>query len=128
MIKSLIQTSFVSYISLAFTLMGSIFIARHYGPSGQGELAALLLIPQIIISFGDLGTAESIMYHLSKKTEWFLLSRKTIIKIVLMIVGLMSLLFSIYLTFFSYSKTFFIILLGYLYVVLLFINQIYFQG
>jgi len=123
MLKSLFQTSIVSYIVLALTMLGSILIARHYGPSGQGELAALILIPQMIINFGDFGTSESIMYHLSNKKQSFILSRNTIFKVFAAVVGFMLLLFSIYLFFFSYSKTSFIALLGFFYIVLLFVNQ-----
>ena len=105
-------------------MIGSVLIARHYGPSVQGELVGLLLIPQMIINFGDLGISESYMYHLSKNNDSFVLLKSTIIKTAVLILTLMLSIFSVYLVFFSYSENYAIIFLAYSYIILLFVSQI----
>ncbi len=124
MIKSLVNTSIVSYIVLLFTMLSSVIIARHYGPEGQGQLAALLLIPQMIISYGDLGVSESLMYHLSQTKGQIKSIKKTIFLIFSLMILLMSIAFIIYILIFPYSEIKYNYVLGFIYLFVLYLNQL----
>jgi O-antigen/teichoic acid export membrane protein len=124
MLKYFIKTSLVSYIVLGFTMLSSIIVARHYGPTGQGIIVALLLIPQMVINYGDLGVSESIMYHLSNNKGSIKSIKKTLLKIFASLLLIMMLGFGIYLIFFPYSDIEYSYHLGFLYIILLFSYQV----
>ena len=56
-----------SITSLLVGIISSILIARSLGPAGKGELAILLLVPSILVTFGNMGINTSIIYYLGKK-------------------------------------------------------------
>jgi O-antigen/teichoic acid export membrane protein len=56
-----------SIISLLVGIIYSIVIARSFGPAGKGEIAILLLAPSILLTFGNMGVNNSIVYFLGKK-------------------------------------------------------------
>lgn len=56
-----------SITSLLVGIMWSIVIARSFGPAGKGEIAILLLVPSIFLTFGTMGIHTSINYYLGKK-------------------------------------------------------------
>ncbi len=124
MLKSFFLTSIVSYLVLGFTMLTSIVVARHYGPSGQGVLAALILIPQMMISYGDLGVSESIMYHLSNSYGKIVSFNKSIFLIFFETLFIMLFGFTLYYLFFSYSEIEDSYALGVIYLVLFYLNQV----
>jgi len=56
-----------SISSLLIGILSSIIIARILGPAGKGELAILLLVPAVLLKFGNLGLGSSIIYYLGQK-------------------------------------------------------------
>lgn len=63
------QTLFASILMTALTLGTSMFTARTLGAQGRGELAMLLLWPQLLASFATLGLPAAFVYHAKKYPE-----------------------------------------------------------
>jgi O-antigen/teichoic acid export membrane protein len=45
-----------------------VLLARALGPTGRGELAAILLWPGLLVVVGSLGIGDSIAYHTARRT------------------------------------------------------------
>lgn len=54
-------------ISFAIRFITSILIARWLGAEGKGLYASLIMIPNIMITIGELGMRQSIVYYLGRK-------------------------------------------------------------
>jgi len=52
----------------ALNLITGVLLARHLGPSGRGELAAILIWPGLLVTVGSLGVYDSITYHTARRT------------------------------------------------------------
>ena len=46
----------------------SIVVARLLGPEGRGMYALFSLVPGLVVTFGNIGVGQGILYHLAKKT------------------------------------------------------------
>lgn len=44
-----------------------VLLARSLGPSGRGELAAILLWPGLFVTVGSLGVGDAIVYHVARR-------------------------------------------------------------
>ena len=53
---------------LAVNILTGILLARSLGPTGRGELAALLLWPSMLVLVGSLGVGDGITYHGARGT------------------------------------------------------------
>lgn len=53
--------------SFAIRFISSIFIARWLGAEGKGLYASLLMVPNMMVTLGELGTRQSIIYYLGRK-------------------------------------------------------------
>ena len=53
-------------VILALSLVSSIVLARLLGPSGRGALAAVLVVPGVVISLLDMGVKQAAVYFLGK--------------------------------------------------------------
>jgi O-antigen/teichoic acid export membrane protein len=53
---------------LAVNILTGVILARSLGPSGRGELAALLLWPSMLVLVGSLGVGDGITYHGARGT------------------------------------------------------------
>jgi O-antigen/teichoic acid export membrane protein len=49
-------------------VLTGVLLARNLGPSGRGELAAILLWPGLFVTVGSLGVDDSIAYHTARRT------------------------------------------------------------
>jgi len=45
-----------------------VLLARNLGPSGRGELAAILLWPGLFVTLGSLGVGDAVAYHTARRT------------------------------------------------------------
>lgn len=54
-------------VSFVIRFITSILVARWLGAEGKGLYASLLLVPNMMISLGELGTRQSIVYYLGRK-------------------------------------------------------------
>lgn len=54
-------------ISFVIRFITSIFIARWLGAEGKGLYASLIMIPNMMITIGELGMRQSIVYYLGRK-------------------------------------------------------------
>ena len=62
----ILGSKMISHIS---ALIASILIARHLGSQGRGVLAAILVIPTFISSFGHFGLPIANVYFMAKKNK-----------------------------------------------------------
>ncbi|MFA5032031.1 MAG: oligosaccharide flippase family protein [bacterium] len=60
------RTIITQIFILLFGIGTSIVLNRLLGPTLKGELVALLVIPQLIVAFTNLGLGTSLSYHLGK--------------------------------------------------------------
>lgn len=49
-------------------MVTGVLLARSLGPSGRGELAAILLWPGLFVILGSLGVDDAIAYHTARRT------------------------------------------------------------
>jgi O-antigen/teichoic acid export membrane protein len=69
--KNTLITFLTNIFSLLFGITSSIIIARSLGPKGNGLYSLSLLLPSLIVSFGNLGVGQSSIYFLGKKQVSF---------------------------------------------------------
>ena len=63
-------SSFVASASiLALGVLTGVLLARTLGPSGRGELAAVVLWPLLLLSIGNLGVNEAVTFHAARHTS-----------------------------------------------------------
>ena len=62
--KTIGQTLVRQLLAAAFTVAGTVLVARIYGPEGNGMLAVALLLPGMLATFLNLGVAPANVYHL----------------------------------------------------------------
>ncbi len=55
-------------LALVGTLGTSVIIARVLGPEGNGLIAALTVVPFLVVTFAELGTRQATTFHLGKGT------------------------------------------------------------
>ncbi|MGD7033799.1 flippase [Methylotuvimicrobium buryatense] len=60
-------TFFRQIIAALLNLMTVVFIARVYGPEGNGAFAIALLLPSLLVSFLNLGVASANVYYLGSQ-------------------------------------------------------------
>lgn len=53
--------------SFAIRFITSILVARWLGTEGKGLYASLIMIPNVMVSLGELGTRQSIIYYLGRR-------------------------------------------------------------
>lgn len=53
--------------SFVLAFVTSVITARYLGPAGKGLLSSIIFIPTLIITFGELGVRQSIVFHLGRK-------------------------------------------------------------
>ncbi|MDD5530824.1 MAG: polysaccharide biosynthesis C-terminal domain-containing protein [bacterium] len=61
------HTIIIQFVGLLFGIATSVILNRFLGPTLKGELVALLLIPQFIVTFTSLGLGMAGSYFLGKK-------------------------------------------------------------
>lgn len=54
-------------LMLAVGMLTSILLARTLGPSGRGELAVLLVVPTLVLTFADLGLKQAAVYFVGQR-------------------------------------------------------------
>src|SRR5882672_10286765 len=64
------QTLLTSVLMTGLSVGISMFTARTLGAQGRGELAALMLWPQLIASFAGWGMQTAFIYHAKKYPEY----------------------------------------------------------
>lgn len=64
--RHLLVSFAVSGAIQAMNIVTGTILARHLGPSGRGELAAVILWPNILAGIGGLGVAEALTYYLAR--------------------------------------------------------------
>lgn len=57
-----------SLLILGVNMVTGVLLARTLGPSGRGELAAILLWPALLVILGSIGVTDSITYHAARQT------------------------------------------------------------
>src|SRR5699024_8097349 len=63
-----VVTTFSTRILVLFgSFIVSVLLARLLGPEGQGVVAAIFVVPNIIISIGDLGIRQASAYFIGRK-------------------------------------------------------------
>lgn len=64
--NEVIHTLISQFFIILFGIATSVVLNRILGPSLKGELVALLLIPQLIVAFTNLGLGTSTSYYIGK--------------------------------------------------------------
>ncbi len=76
--KSYFQSSNVGRISITLgtslllqilNIGTGILTARFLGPSGKGQLTAIMLWPSILVALGSLGLGGAVTYYVSQKSQ-----------------------------------------------------------
>jgi O-antigen/teichoic acid export membrane protein len=62
-----VTTFLTKILFLGGSFITSILLARFLGPEGQGMVTALFVIPNIMVSIGDLGIRQAATYYLGRK-------------------------------------------------------------
>lgn len=62
-----ILTLFTKLIVLVGSFIVSVILARVLGPDGKGLVTSILVVPQLIISLGELGIRQSSAYFVGRK-------------------------------------------------------------
>jgi O-antigen/teichoic acid export membrane protein len=57
-----------SMVIQGINVLTGMALARSLGPHGRGELAAVLLWPNVLATIGSLGVAEAMTYHAARST------------------------------------------------------------
>jgi O-antigen/teichoic acid export membrane protein len=65
-IKDLISVGLSRFGVIAFGLARTIITARYLGPEGNGVIAALIVFPNLFMTFGSLGIRQSTTYYIGK--------------------------------------------------------------
>lgn len=68
LIKETAYTVVVQGLILIFGVATSIILNRTLGPGGKGELVTILLVPQLLIAFINLGMGTSASYFIGRKS------------------------------------------------------------
>lgn len=63
---NLVHTFGTSYALLGMAIISGVVDARALGPAGKGELMALVIWPNALITVGTLGLIEAISYYVAK--------------------------------------------------------------
>lgn len=67
MLRGAVAGSFATSGAIqAMNVITGVVLARSLGPSGRGELAAILLWPGVFVILGSLGVGDSIAYHTAR--------------------------------------------------------------
>jgi O-antigen/teichoic acid export membrane protein len=62
--SSLVATALIQLLNV----LTGIILARTLGPSGRGELAAIVLWPTMLWTVGNLGVVDSVTFHSARRT------------------------------------------------------------
>lgn len=62
MIKSFLNILLGNSAGLVFSVLSGIIITRYLGVEGKGLLTSLLVVPNLLIPFGELGLRQSVIY------------------------------------------------------------------
>lgn len=91
-----LSTSRLLVAGLGF--LAGVILARLLGPSKQGVITALLVVPNIVISFADLGMRQAATYYLGKR----IFDQQSVISTV-MLMSILTSFLSIFIVFIVYN-------------------------
>lgn len=64
-----LNTLFANSVTIFLGLATGVILARSLGPAGRGELAAILIWPNLLAPIGLMGLDESVVYFLNSKKQ-----------------------------------------------------------
>ena len=98
-----INTVVSQFSIFIIAVVTSIITARLLGPEGKGQLALVLLIPMLVVTFGRMGIGHAVNYYAGKTTSTKLIANSLALSVLISVL----LIIPSFLTVFSVKSIFF---------------------